>query len=206
MARIGGRSTWIAVPAGMLCVGVVAALVWLALPMFPVAVDWVGDSLRAASRPAPVAPAEPTPAERAVASESFDCRAIYPDSPVVRAHVAGRSASQPDGGTPRDRDHVARRRAAAEPPPHVLVAPGERRRHRHDARGRRRRRLDDRRRGAARSGIHVRAGCAAALRCVRVRGDVIEEHTVRGTLWLSSMETKWHPEEYGLRIEAEVWG
>ena len=44
------------------------------------------------------------------------------------------------------------------------------------------------------------------LRCIRVRGDVVEEHTVRGDLWLSSMETKWHPEDYGSRIEAQIWG
>ena len=36
-------------------------------------------------------------------------------------------------------------------------------------------------------------------------GDVIEEHTVRDGLWLSSIETNWHPEDYGIRLDAYVW-
>lgn len=32
--------------AGLFCAGVVAALIWLAVPMGPVLVDFVGDTLR----------------------------------------------------------------------------------------------------------------------------------------------------------------
>lgn len=46
----------------------------------------------------------------------------------------------------------------------------------------------------------------AALQCGRIRGDVVEEHTLRGGLWLSSVETAWHLEDYGLRMAARVWG
>ncbi len=36
--------SWI---AGVFCAGVIAALLWLALPMAPVMIDYVGDTLRA---------------------------------------------------------------------------------------------------------------------------------------------------------------
>lgn len=38
--------SWI---VGVFCVGVIAALLWLALPMGPLLIDYVGDTLRAIS-------------------------------------------------------------------------------------------------------------------------------------------------------------
>jgi hypothetical protein len=35
---------------------------------------------------------------------------------------------------------------------------------------------------------------------------VREEHTLRDGLWLVSVETDWHPEEYGPRLDRTVWG
>ena len=49
MARVAGRNSWIAVPAGLVCAAVVGTLVWLSLPMVPVTVAWAGDMLRNAS-------------------------------------------------------------------------------------------------------------------------------------------------------------
>jgi hypothetical protein len=37
-------------------------------------------------------------------------------------------------------------------------------------------------------------------------GVVLEEHTIRGGLWLSSVESAWHPDVYGERLAAHVWG
>lgn len=205
MARIGGRSSWIAVPAGLLCAAVVAALVWLALPMVPVAVNWVGDTLRAASNPPPPPVAEETLADRALASEVFDCRAIYPDSLwselTWRAGVLLNQTAGPPATA------ITPLADALLPSPRITCAW----------------RLESG--GGIVTTLAVVADDAAtiadaalrgqgftctledgALRCVRVRGDVIEEHTVRGDLWLSSMETKWHPEDYGPRVEAEIWG
>ncbi|MGO1508836.1 MAG: hypothetical protein ACTHZW_12405 [Microbacteriaceae bacterium] len=46
MARADGRNLALSWIAGLICTGVVAALVWLALPMGPVMVQYVGDTLR----------------------------------------------------------------------------------------------------------------------------------------------------------------
>lgn len=47
MARTGGRNPVISWIAGIFCAGIVAALLWLALPMGPALVEYVGDTLRA---------------------------------------------------------------------------------------------------------------------------------------------------------------
>lgn len=47
MARVSGRNmviTWI---AAVLCTGVIAALVWFAIPLVPAIATFVGDTLRA---------------------------------------------------------------------------------------------------------------------------------------------------------------
>lgn len=47
MARIGGRSTPVAWLVGALCVGVIAGLGYLAIPMLPAVGDYVTFMLRA---------------------------------------------------------------------------------------------------------------------------------------------------------------
>jgi len=42
--------------------------------------------------------------------------------------------------------------------------------------------------------------------CVRTQGSVREEHTLRDGLWLVSVETQWHPDDYGSRLDRTVWG
>lgn len=46
MARVGGRNIGISWVAGVLCAGIVAALLWLSLPMIPVLAQFAGDALR----------------------------------------------------------------------------------------------------------------------------------------------------------------
>lgn len=41
MARIAGRNTGIAVLAGLVCIGVVGGLVYLAVPLAPATLEWV---------------------------------------------------------------------------------------------------------------------------------------------------------------------
>ncbi|MDQ0642555.1 hypothetical protein [Microbacterium murale] len=47
MAPVGGRNRVMSWIAGVFCAGVIAALLWFALPMGPMLVDYVGDTLRA---------------------------------------------------------------------------------------------------------------------------------------------------------------
>ncbi|AZS41674.1 hypothetical protein ABTZ44_10230 [Microbacterium oxydans] len=48
MARVGGRNLGMSWFAGIVCVGVIGALVWLSLPMVPVLAQFAGDALRTA--------------------------------------------------------------------------------------------------------------------------------------------------------------
>ncbi len=48
MARVGGRILGMSWFAGIVCVGVIGALVWLSLPMVPVLAQFAGDALRTA--------------------------------------------------------------------------------------------------------------------------------------------------------------
>lgn len=47
MARVGGRNRAMSWIAGISCAAVIAALIWLAMPMGPVMIEYVGDTLRA---------------------------------------------------------------------------------------------------------------------------------------------------------------
>ncbi|MBB5742166.1 hypothetical protein HD600_000663 [Microbacterium ginsengiterrae] len=46
MARADGRNLAMSWIVGVMCAAVVAALLWLALPMGPVMIQFVGDTLR----------------------------------------------------------------------------------------------------------------------------------------------------------------
>ncbi|MDW4573849.1 hypothetical protein R8Z57_13795 [Microbacterium sp. M3] len=204
MARIGGRNSWIAVPAGLVCAGVVGALVWLALPMVPVTVAWVGDTLRSATAPQPGVTAAPTPAQAAVEGAPVDCRTIYPDDlwnelTWQPGSLLNQSAAPPATSATSFRDAAA---------PDVIVTCTW---------------LSDA--GGIVSTLSKVAGdassiaeaalsgegfaCAAAdggLVCTRTVGAVREDHTFREGLWLASVETDWQPEDFGPRLDRGVWG
>lgn len=46
MARVGGRNLGISWVAGVICVGIIGALLWLSMPMLPVLAQFAGDALR----------------------------------------------------------------------------------------------------------------------------------------------------------------
>jgi hypothetical protein len=70
MARIGGRSLWLAWPAGLFCVAVVVGLSVLAAPGVPGTVAFVGDTLRAATGASTAEDVEPV-------VPATDCRHLY---------------------------------------------------------------------------------------------------------------------------------
>ena len=80
MARIGGRSTVARRARGTAVRRVVAALVWLALPMVPVAIAWVGDTLRTATFATPAADGRADARGARGSRQRIDCRALYPDA------------------------------------------------------------------------------------------------------------------------------
>lgn len=203
MARIGGRNAWIAVPAGMLCAAVVGALVWLSLPMVPVTVAWLGDTLRQATAARPAIAAEPTPAQDAAAGAPIDCRDLYPDGLWLQLLWQPGSLLNQSATPPATTATAFADAAAAD----VLLTCAWR----SDAGTivTTLAKVDVAVVGIAEPSL---AGdgftCAAvdgAVECTRAQGDVLEEHSLRDGLWLVSVETGWQPEDYGLQLESAVW-
>ena len=205
MTRISGRNSWIAWPAGLLCAAVVAALAWLAQPMLPVSVAWVGDMLRAITTPPVTASPSESVATLATQPGDIDCRALYPDSlwaeltwtPNV---LLSQGDSVPATAVTALNDALA---------PSVRITCSWR---------------SDGGRTISSTLAQV-AGDAGAIAdaslrgqgfacvtdaevvvCARTSGAVLEEHTFRGGLWLASVQAAWHPEAYGARLAAHVWG
>lgn len=205
MSRIGGRNAWIAWPAALLCAAVVAALAWLALPMLPVSIAWMGDTLRASTTPpVTVAPAA-TVATLATQPGDIDCRALYPDSlwaeltwtPNVLLAQGGSPPATAvtaltDALAPTVRITCTWRADGGRTITSTLAVVAG------DAGG-----IAD---VALRSEGFACTTDAEAVTCARSSGSVVEEHTIRGGLWLSSVGSAWHPEDYGARLAAHVWG
>jgi len=204
MARIGGRSLWLAWPVGVLCAGVVGALVWVALPAVPGTVNWIGDTLRAATS-APVA-AAPSPVRTAALDPDadLDCRTLYPDR--LWAQLAWGNDVLLDQDRTPPATWITALVDALQPVVRVTCSW----------------RSTDGQIVTTLSQVAADAStiAEAALRgqgfdcetfgtgvaCRRQQGDIVEEQAVRDGLWLASIETSWLPEDYGTQLAARVWG
>lgn len=71
LAKIPGRSMWLAAPAAVVCVVVILVLTVLAAPMVPVAASWVSATVQNALTPK-------TTVTETVSDELHDCRDLYP--------------------------------------------------------------------------------------------------------------------------------
>lgn len=199
MARVGGRNAFIAWVVGIGCAATLGALAFLALPLLPASVSWVGATV---DRPTeqPVA-ADPlggneggTPAEcdqlygeALWASLRFSDGAVLTpskDAPTTTA-TALVSALQPqvqltcswkaDAGT------VATTFATVATDAGAIAAsalPG--------------------------SGFACEAR-EERTRCTRTDGDLTETIETGGGLWLSTSETTWHPAGYTDNVAAQLW-
>ena len=196
MSRIGERSPWLAWTFGILSVGVVAALVWLAWPMFPVVVGAAGDTLRGSAADSG---GDADPADGPV-----DCRRLYSDALWAGLSWEPGSELHEDRSAPA----VAATELVEALAPQVrftctwtseagtivttLADTAE------DA-------------GAlAQSmlpGLGYGCGPVAGdrLRCTRAEGEVFETLEFDGGRWLSTVETAWHPERYASRVAEAVW-
>jgi hypothetical protein len=190
VARTGGRNSWIAWPIGLLCASVVAALAWLSQPLVPVSIAWMGDMLRTATSPPVAAAPGESVASRASAPGDIDCRALYPDR--LWAELTWTPTVLTDALTPSVRISCHWRTTDGGSVDSTLARVGA------DAAV-----IAD---ASLRGQGFTCATDADAVVCSRSVGDVLEEHTFRGGLWLSSVERAWHPEAYAARVAAQVWG
>lgn len=203
MARIGGRSTWIAVPAGILCAVVVGTLVYLSLPAVPMTGAWV---LATAERAVTnlTTPQTAAAGDGRTGADATDCRDLYPDN--LWAELTWKPDVLLRQDTTPPATSVTTLVEALAPTVRLTCAWtfGET--------------------GTIASTLATVAPDASALaeaalrgqgfecsvtdgvvRCVREQAGVVEEHVVHGELWLSSVETGWHPEDYGDRLAGNVW-
>ncbi|GAA1861289.1 hypothetical protein ACFQZV_00105 [Microbacterium koreense] len=205
MARATGRSLWVAIPATVVCIGVLAALVWFARPMLPVAFGWVGDTLRTATAAEQAAEHAPAPADVVADGTELDCRDAYPDllwaELIWRGDgLLGQNRTSPPLSTPDVGEALA-------PQVHVtcawtfgdagsivssLATVGE------DA-------------ASVAEAAFTASGFTcettdAVTTCRGAASGVAEEHVFRGGLWLATVVDGWMPEDYPARLSAFVWG
>ena len=203
MARIGGRNLWLAWPAGLLCLAVVGTLAWLAVPAVPGTVRFVGDTLRAATSAPAASAAQPVGVTALDGSAPIDCRDLYPAplwgelawTPQV---LLGQSHASPattvtalvDALQPAVAVTCTWRAAAGTIVSTLSVVSPD---------------------AATIADLSLRGqgfSCqpfGSGVTCRRNGDGVVEEQTVRDGLWLTSVETAWHPEQYGARLAAFVW-
>ena len=211
MARANGRNLWIAWPIGVICAAVVAALLYVAQPMIPVVAGWTGSMFYAATHlPGATAADETVAAGIAQGAEpgSLDCRALYPDDlwaeliwtpdVLLSQNLAPPSASVTvlaDALAPtvlvtcswRAAGGISIASTLARVPAEFAEIAG----------------TALREQGFS---CTVDTGGGGGVACSRARAGVIEEYVVRDGLWLSSVQSSWHPSRYGARLAANVWG
>jgi len=194
MSRIGERSPWLAWTFGILSAGVVAGLVWLAWPALPAVVGAAGDSLRGSD-----------------ASDGDDeatgvggCRSLYSDALWAGLSWEPGSQLEEDGSGPT---LSATELVEAVAPEVRFTCTWT------SETGTITTTLAD----AAPDGAEVAQamlpaagfGCGPVndgrVRCARADGDLFETLEIGGGLWLSTVETAWHPERYASRVAESVW-
>jgi len=203
MAKVGGRSTVLAVPATILCLGVVAVLVWLALPAVPFGVQWVGDALRGPTS-APAAESGGGAPVATASASAAECRALYTDG--LWQELSQRAGGDPVQDASPPATSATSLVAALTPAVRVTcswtgtqvghivttvsdVAPSST--------------------GIARAALESQgfdcSGYGDGVRCLRTAGDVVDDQVIRGGVWLSSVLTSWQPAQYTERTAQQLW-
>lgn len=199
MARVAGRSMWIAVPVGVLCIAVVGALAWLALPLMPATLGWVGGAVDG-SLAEPAATSDPVAAD----GTPTTCRGLYDDALWATLSLAPDAILTPDTAPPVT---TATTLATALAPQVRMTCTW------HGAGG------ASISTTVADVGTDAGAIAAASLpgegfgcseengrvHCEKTAGDALETLDLGGGLWLSSTLTAWQPERYSPRVASLVW-
>ncbi|CAI9390553.1 hypothetical protein [Microbacterium sp. T2.11-28] len=199
MARVGGRSTSLAWVVGLACVAVVGALAWIAAPLLPGTVQFVGDQLN----PPTSGPAAGD-GDEASSGEMGECRDLYadalwtalvwtPDAVLTPSTDAPESSASGllDALSPRVRFTCSWTSAEGAISTTLADVPA-------DA-------------GAiARTALPALGFACDAVddrtRCIREGEDGARETIEAGRgVWLSSVQDGWQPAGYAERIADRVW-
>lgn len=202
---IGGRNGWIAWPVGIVCAGIVGALVWLAAPGVPGAVQFTGDVLRSGTEQLSQKDAAPQPIESIGTARDDDCRSLYPDGLWMQLTwnpdtVLSQSQDEPATSATAVRDALS---------PEVLMTCAWR----HDDGGAvttTLARVDAAAAAIAReaftgAGFDCAAVAGTGVRCTKSSGDTTEDDVLVGRMWLVTTQRSWHPDGYTDRLVHRLW-
>lgn len=203
MARIGGRNAFFAWVVGFGCLATVGVLAYLAAPMIPASVAWVGSSVgEEAGGPTsdPLAAGD----DQAAGGLPTECDGLYDealwatmrftkgavltpskDAPVTTA-TSLTTALQPQVALTcswhADQGSVSTTLATVPTDAGAIATAAL---------------------PAAGFGCETRAERTV---CTRTDGDLTETIEAGGGLWLSTSESAWHPAEYVRRTGDRIWG
>ncbi|WP_434970741.1 hypothetical protein [Microbacterium sp. bgisy207] len=204
MARVPGRDNRIAIPVMVLCLGVVGALVWFAIPGMPMVLAWAGGT---AGNAATMLAATPTP--RAVVADGLDvaatdCRELYPDdlwneltwtSDAILNQSTGASATAATDLVAALAPTAARTCAWTDSAGQSVVTTFAT--------------VADDAAGIAEAALRGQGfACTTTdgtLSCTADTAAGDEHQAVHGALWVTTVAGSWYPEDYDDRIAVHLW-
>lgn len=200
MARVGGRNAFIAWVVGIGCAAILGVLAFLAVPLLPASVSWVGNVVeRPTSQPAADDVQETAP-EGTIA----ECDQLYGEALWAALRFEDGAVLTPSTDAPTTT--AAALVSALQPQVQLTCS------------------------WTAEIGsvtttlatVATDAGAIAAsalpasgftceaiedrTRCARTDGDLTETIEAGGGLWVSTSESAWHPAGYTARVADRVWG
>lgn len=198
VAKVGGRSSWIAWPTALICVGVIGVLLWLAAPGVPAAVSFVGDTLRGASS----APRADT-AGAADVEPPTECRGLYPDGLWATLTWTPDVLLTPSTAAPATSPALTQALApevrftctwTAAPDLSVVTTLAT---------------VPEGAVAIAQATLSSEGFSCEPVgertRCQRTSGSTLEVHDLQGTDWLATLQTNWLPEGYAEKTAARVF-
>ncbi|MFT4211206.1 MAG: hypothetical protein QM626_04975 [Microbacterium sp.] len=201
MARTGGRNSFMAWLGGIACLGVIGALLYLAVPGIPGAIAMVGDTLRAA-HPATMVSA---PAATTADTAASGCRALYSDA--LWAELTQMAGGDPVESMAAPATGSTALAAALSPAVRVTCTftAG------YD--GRIVTTVSDVAADAASAartalvadGFSCASTSGGGVDCTRTDDDVVEQDVVRGGVWVTTTFTGWQPTGYAAGMAAQLW-
>lgn len=204
MARVPGRDNRIAIPFLVLCLGVVGMLVWLAIPGLPMLVGWAGGTAGGA-----VAALSTTATPHAVVADTVDiaaadCRELYPDDlwneltwtadVVLTQSIAPPATALADltaALAPSNARTCVWRNGDAGTVVTTFATVSA------DALG-----LAE---AALRGQGFACETAEGALSCTADTAAGGEHQMLKGTLWVTTVDSSWYPEEYDARLARHLW-
>jgi len=217
---IGGRRWWLAWPAGIVCAGIVAGLVYLAVPAVPAVVSYGAGVLRQGAQGTDADAPTGKPLASIGTALTDDCVSLYPPSLWVQLAFDPHTVLSQDLTSPAAelttamaRWHPAVRMTCA-----WRAGDGSTvRTSLIDLRVPESSRTPDGASGDAAQqaiaaaladlgfGCRLSGAGAALLTCTRASSGASDTEVIEGTVWLSTTETGWHPAGYSAGLVDRLW-